>query len=50
MAYHTSDSGFTWVEQGALANVSLFGLSFPNSLHGWASGEKGTIVHLKLGR
>jgi hypothetical protein len=40
MAYHTADSGFTWEEQGAVANVSLFGLSFPNTLHGWASGEK----------
>jgi len=25
-------------------------LSFPNTLHGWASGEKGTIVHLKIGK
>jgi photosystem II stability/assembly factor-like uncharacterized protein len=50
MAYHTADSGFTWEEQGAVANVSLFGLSFPNTLHGWASGEKGTIVHLKIGK
>jgi photosystem II stability/assembly factor-like uncharacterized protein len=50
MAYHTADSGFTWEEQGALANVSLFGLSFPTTLQGWASGEKGTIVHLTLGK
>jgi photosystem II stability/assembly factor-like uncharacterized protein len=50
MAYRTADSGFTWEEQGSLANVSLFGLSFPNTLHGWASGEKGTIVHLTLGK
>jgi photosystem II stability/assembly factor-like uncharacterized protein len=46
MAYRTTDSGFTWVEQGAIAKVSLFGLSFPIGTEGWASGEKGTIIHL----
>jgi hypothetical protein len=25
-------------------------LSFPTTLHGWASGEKGTVVHLKLSK
>ncbi len=50
MAYRTTDSGFTWVEQGAIAKVSLFGLSFPIRTQGWASGEKGTIIHLTTGR
>ena len=46
MVYRTTDSGFTWTEQGAIAKVSLFGLSFPDGTQGWASGENGTIVHL----
>jgi len=33
-----------------LVSVLLFGLFFFNILHGWASGEKGTIVHLKIGK
>jgi photosystem II stability/assembly factor-like uncharacterized protein len=50
MVYRTTDSGFTWIEQGAVAKVSLFGLSFPDGTQGWASGEKGTIVRLTTGR
>ena len=50
MVYRTTDSGFTWIEQGAIAKVSLFGLSFPDGTQGWASGGKGTIVHLKINR
>jgi photosystem II stability/assembly factor-like uncharacterized protein len=49
MIYRTTDSGFTWTEQGEIAKVSLFGLSFPDGTQGWASGEKGTIVHLTVG-
>jgi photosystem II stability/assembly factor-like uncharacterized protein len=50
MVYRTTDGGFTWTEQGAIAKVSLFGLSFPDETQGWASGENGTIVHLAVGR
>jgi photosystem II stability/assembly factor-like uncharacterized protein len=50
MVYRSTDSGFTWTEQGAIAKASLFGLSFPARTEGWASGEKGTIVRLSLGR
>jgi len=50
MVYRTTDSGFTWIEQGSIAKASLFGLSFPTGTEGWASGEKGTIVHLAVGR
>jgi photosystem II stability/assembly factor-like uncharacterized protein len=50
MVYQTTDSGFTWTEQGAIAKVSLFGLSFPDGTQGWASGEKGTIVRMTIGR
>lgn len=50
MVYRSTDSGFTWTEQGAIAKASLFGLSFPTRSEGWASGGKGTIVHLSLGR
>jgi len=50
MVYRTTDSGFTWTEQGAIAKVSLFGLSFPDRTQGWASGENGTIVQLTIGR
>ena len=42
--------GFTWVERGSVAKVSLFGLSFPDALNGWATGEKGTIVRLSTRR
>jgi photosystem II stability/assembly factor-like uncharacterized protein len=50
MLYRTTDGGYTWQEYGSIAKVSLFGLSFPEPFHAWASGEKGTIVHLKLAR
>jgi photosystem II stability/assembly factor-like uncharacterized protein len=50
MVYRTTDSGFSWIEQGRIAKVSLFGLSFPDETQGWASGENGTIVHLVVGR
>jgi photosystem II stability/assembly factor-like uncharacterized protein len=50
MVYRTTDGGFTWTEQGAIAKVSLFGLAFPDGRQGWASGEQGTIVHVTTGR
>jgi hypothetical protein len=50
MVYRTTDGGFTWTEQGAIAKVSLFGLAFPDGTQGWASGESGTIVRLTIGR
>jgi photosystem II stability/assembly factor-like uncharacterized protein len=50
MVYRTTDGGFTWTEQGAIAKVSLFGLAFPDGTQGWASGESGTIVHMAVGR
>jgi photosystem II stability/assembly factor-like uncharacterized protein len=50
MLYRTTNSGFTWIEQGAIAKGSLFGLSFPDGTQGWASGEKGTIVHMSIDR
>jgi photosystem II stability/assembly factor-like uncharacterized protein len=50
VVYRTHDGGYTWTEQGAIAKVSLFGLSFPIGTEGWASGEKGTIIHLTIPR
>jgi photosystem II stability/assembly factor-like uncharacterized protein len=50
VVYRTHDGGYTWTEQGTIAKVSLFGLSFPIGTEGWASGEKGTIIHLAVGR
>jgi photosystem II stability/assembly factor-like uncharacterized protein len=50
MMYRTTDGGYTWQEHGSITKASLYGLSFPNMAHGWASGEKGTIVQLTTGR
>ncbi len=50
MLYRTTDAGLTWSEGKSIASSSLFGLSFPDATHGWASGENGTIVHLQPGR
>jgi photosystem II stability/assembly factor-like uncharacterized protein len=50
VVYRTHDGGYTWTEQGAIAKVSLFGLSFPSETEGWASGAKGTIIHLAVSR
>ncbi|MBM4127547.1 MAG: hypothetical protein FJ247_09410 [Nitrospira sp.] len=47
MVYRTIDAGFTWQEAGSIANVSLFGLTFPDEGHAWASGERGTMVQIK---
>ncbi|MER3422175.1 MAG: hypothetical protein C4293_02010, partial [Nitrospiraceae bacterium] len=44
--YRTTDAGFTWVEQENRAKRSLYGLSFPDPSHGWASGEGGIILHI----
>jgi hypothetical protein len=40
------DGGFRWIEQENRMKNSLFGLSFPDRGHGWASGEKGTILQI----
>jgi photosystem II stability/assembly factor-like uncharacterized protein len=50
MLYRTTDAGLTWSEGKSIASSSIFGLSFPDAMHGWASGENGTIVHLQPGR
>jgi len=50
MVYRTSDAGFTWQEHGSIAKVSLYSLTFPEPTQAWASGEKGTIVHLSVKR
>jgi photosystem II stability/assembly factor-like uncharacterized protein len=50
VVYRTHNGGYTWTEQGAIAKVSLFGLSFPSESEGWASGAKGTIIHLAVSR
>jgi len=41
---HTSDGGTTWQQQQANTN-NLLGLSFIDSLRGWAVGLYGVIVH-----
>ena len=51
MVYRTADAGYSWInEEKSIAPVSLFGLSFPDTTHGWAAGERGTIIHLQPGR
>jgi hypothetical protein len=50
MLYRTTDAGFTWSEGVSVANASLFGLSFGDAAHGWASGERGTIIRLESRR
>ena len=45
--YLTHDGGFTWSEGRSISKASLFGLSFSDPVHGWASGDNGTIVHLQ---
>ncbi|MGH7208039.1 MAG: WD40/YVTN/BNR-like repeat-containing protein, partial [Nitrospiraceae bacterium] len=44
--FHTTDAGFSWVEQPNGTTASLFGLTFPDATQGWASGERGTILHI----
>jgi len=44
--YRTTDAGFSWFEQTSKSKRSLYGLTFPDSAHGWASGEHGTILTL----
>jgi photosystem II stability/assembly factor-like uncharacterized protein len=46
MVYRTTDAGFTWSEGRSIAPVSLFGLTFPDASHGWASGENGTMLSI----
>ena len=50
MLYRTTDGGLTWSEGKSITPSSLFGLSFPDASHGWASGENGAIVHLQPSR
>ncbi|MBI5673544.1 MAG: hypothetical protein HZC50_09970 [Nitrospirae bacterium] len=50
MLYRTTDAGLTWSEGKSITLSSLFGLSFPDAMHGWASGGNGTIVHLQPSR
>jgi photosystem II stability/assembly factor-like uncharacterized protein len=38
-ALYTNDGGESWVEQLGLDYHHLFGLCFPDSTHGWASGS-----------
>jgi photosystem II stability/assembly factor-like uncharacterized protein len=50
MLYRTTDAGFSWSEGRPVSRVSMFGLTFPTALLGWASGENGTIVRLEAAR
>jgi photosystem II stability/assembly factor-like uncharacterized protein len=50
MLYRTMDAGLTWNDGKSITSATLFGLSFPDATHGWASGENGAIVHLHTGR
>jgi photosystem II stability/assembly factor-like uncharacterized protein len=50
MLYRTVDAGITWSEGKSIVPTSLFGLSFSDATHGWASGENGAILHLQLSR
>ena len=44
--YRTTDGGFNWVKQSSKSKANLFGLSFPDSAQGWASGDRGTILRI----
>lgn len=48
--YRTTDAGYSWSDGMPIAPVSLFGLTFADAMHGWASGENGTVVHLQAGK
>jgi photosystem II stability/assembly factor-like uncharacterized protein len=50
MMYRTTDAGYSWSDGTPIAPVSLFGLTFSDAAHGWASGENGTVVHLQAGK
>ncbi|MBA2251980.1 MAG: hypothetical protein H0W13_04635, partial [Nitrospirales bacterium] len=44
--YRTTDAGFSWFAEDKKTTQSLYGLTFPDHAHGWASGERGTIVYI----
>jgi photosystem II stability/assembly factor-like uncharacterized protein len=48
MVYRTDDAGFSWKDEGPVAKVSLFGLTFPDEARGWAAGERGTILSIRV--
>lgn len=41
----TSDGGATWLFRQAYPNVTLYDVSFTDSLYGWACGDSGVVVH-----
>jgi hypothetical protein len=46
---HSTDGGVSWTEQDYGTAVWYDDISFVDSLHGWAVGEHGTIVHTDSG-
>lgn len=41
---YTDDGGYTWYQQGNITKNKINGLYFKNYNHGWAIGDKGTIL------
>ncbi|MDH5430173.1 MAG: hypothetical protein OEY57_18595, partial [Nitrospirota bacterium] len=41
----TEDAGFTWQEVETLNTETLYGLSLPDAVNGFAVGDHGTILH-----
>lgn len=41
--WSTTDGGYTWSEQSAPGNRTLYGVDFVNASDGWAVGQSGTI-------
>jgi hypothetical protein len=43
--WFTSDTGKTWIKQNSTVTTDLHGIYFVDTLTGWASGDKGVILH-----
>ena len=47
--YFSRDAGLTWDQQSCSSYIDfLYGVSFPDTAHGWAVGEYGHIIHYTL--
>ncbi|MEW6736580.1 MAG: YCF48-related protein [Acidobacteriota bacterium] len=43
--FYSTDQGNTWKKQPSLTNSNLLCLFFVDSQHGWAGGERNTLLH-----
>ncbi len=46
---HTGDGGQIWMLQDTPVDVRLNGVFFTDSLHGWAVGDRGVVLHTAHG-